>query len=113
MIFGKRIRLRALERDDLHLYVKWINDPEVREGVAMYLPFSMYEEEKWYEMTMAKPAAEHPMVIEIKNGDGWIPIGDCGFFKTRFTNRNGELGILIGAKEYWNQGTVVKRYNYC
>lgn len=104
MIYGNRIRLRAIEKEDLHHYVEWINDPEVRDGIAMYIPFSMYEEEKWYESTMAKPAAEHPMVIEIKNGDTWIPIGDCGFFELDLRNRRGELGILIGAKEYWNQG---------
>jgi len=104
MIYGERIRLRAMEKEDIPLYVKWINDPEVRDGVAMYIPFSSYEEEKWFESTMAKPGAEHPLVIEIKNGDSWIPVGDCGFFALDLRNRRGELGILIGAKEYWNQG---------
>ncbi|MBN1538240.1 MAG: GNAT family N-acetyltransferase [Anaerolineales bacterium] len=104
MIYGKRMRLRALEKEDLHLYVEWVNDPDVRGGVAMYLPFSMYEEEKWYESTMAKPAAEHPMMIEVKEGDSWMPIGDCGFFTLDHRNRSGELGILIGRKDYWNQG---------
>jgi RimJ/RimL family protein N-acetyltransferase len=29
MIIGERIRLRAMRRDDLPLFVEWFNDPEV------------------------------------------------------------------------------------
>ncbi len=104
MIFSERIRLRAMEKEDINLYVAWLNDPEVGDGIASYLPISKYEEEKWFESTMAKHAAEHPLVIEINNGDRWIPIGDCGLMEIDWHNRRGELGILIGEKEYWNQG---------
>ena len=46
MIYGNRIRLRAPERVDLPLFVNWLNDPEVRRGLARYLPISTAEEEK-------------------------------------------------------------------
>ncbi len=104
MIFGDRLRLRAIEKNDIDRFISWLNDPQVREGIAIFLPLSRYEEEKWFETTMAKPATEHPMVIEIHSGDNWIPIGDCGFFEIDWRNRFGELGIFIGEKEYWNQG---------
>ena len=33
MIIGDQIRLRAIEREDLPSFVKWLNDPEVRQGL--------------------------------------------------------------------------------
>ncbi len=44
MIYGERIRLRALEEEDLPLFVRWLNDPEVRQGLVIYLPLSIVEE---------------------------------------------------------------------
>jgi RimJ/RimL family protein N-acetyltransferase len=104
MILGNRIRLRAIEEKDIDRFIIWLNDPEVRKGLAIFLPLSRYEEEKWFESTMKKPACEHPMVIEINNGGSWLPVGDCGFFAIDWRNRNAEFGIFIGEKEYWNQG---------
>jgi len=36
MIFGKRVRLRALNQEDLPLFVEWLNDPEVVRGLTHY-----------------------------------------------------------------------------
>lgn len=47
MIYGERIRLRASERSDLQQFAAWLNDPEIRQGLAHYRPFSMVEEERW------------------------------------------------------------------
>ena len=41
MIYGKRIRLRGVEKRDIPKFYEWINDPEVTEGLAIYLPMSM------------------------------------------------------------------------
>ena len=32
MIYGERIRFRRAEKDDLPLFMEWINDPDVTEG---------------------------------------------------------------------------------
>ena len=48
MIFGKRVRLRAIEKDDLPRFVAWLNDPEVRRNLMLYQPLSMGQEELWY-----------------------------------------------------------------
>lgn len=104
MIIGERIRLRAPEREDLPRFVAWLNDPEVREGLDLYLPMSMVEEERWFENMLENPAAEHPMVIEIRVGDQWIPVGNCGFHVIDNRVRSAEVGIFIGEKKYWSQG---------
>lgn len=104
MIFGERLRLRAIERADLPLFVNWLNDPEVRRGLKMYLPLSLAEEENWYAGMLERPGDEHPLMIEVISEDGWVPIGNCGLFNIDWRIRVAEFGIFIGAKQYWNQG---------
>ena len=104
MIFGERIRLRAMKREDLPLFVVWLNDPEVRKGLMHYLPFSLEDEEAWYDGMRKNPLEERPLMIEIQVGDRWEPIGNCSIFGINWRVREAEFGIVIGAKEHWNQG---------
>ena len=104
MIYGERIRLRHIEREDLPRFVAWLNDPEVRQGLSLYLPLSQATEEQWFENMLKRPKDEHPFAIEIKAGEGWEMIGNCGIFSIDWRNRSAEIGIFIGEKRYWNQG---------
>lgn len=104
MIYGERIRLRAAERDDLPRFVAWLNDPEVVKYLGGGLPFSLVDEELWFESNQKAPAAEHVLVIEVKNGDGWKPIGNTSFMNIETINRAAEIGIFIGEKELWSHG---------
>lgn len=104
MIYGDRIRFRAIEREDLPRFVNWLNDPEVRENLALYLPLSMSHEESWFENMLKRPQEEQPMSIEIKQEGVWKPIGNCGYFNLDWRCRSGEVGIFIGEKQLWNQG---------
>ncbi len=78
MINGGSIRLRAVERADLPLFVLWLNDPEVRAGLEIFLPFSLAEEERWYERMLETPAAEHVLAIDHCEQDHWRLVGTCG-----------------------------------
>jgi diamine N-acetyltransferase len=102
MIYGDRIRLVAVEREDLPLFVDWINDPEVREGIMMYLPMSMAQEERWFEKMLDRPQDEQP--LEAREGDEWVKIGNMGFFDIDHRARSAEVGIMLGNKDYWNKG---------
>jgi RimJ/RimL family protein N-acetyltransferase len=104
MIYGKRIRLRGVEKTDVPKFYEWINDPEVIENLAIYLPMSMNDEEKWFEGVGQRDQAEKPLAIEAREDTGWKLIGDCSFFNIEWTNRTGELGIMIGDKTCWNRG---------
>ena len=104
MITGERIRLRAVERDDLPLFVAWLNDPEVTAGLSLYLPLSQADEEGWFEHMVNQPAEQHPLVIEIPGQDGWQAIGDCSFQFIDQHNRSAEIGIFIGQKDLWDKG---------
>ncbi len=104
MIYGDRIRLRAVSHDDLALFVEWLNDPEVRDGISIFLPMSQTHEEQWFEAMLKRPQEEHPLMIEIKDQDTWVPVGNIALFGIDWRSRNAEVGIMIGAKAYWNQG---------
>lgn len=109
MIYGERIRLRALEKEDLPKFVEWLNDPEVRENLFANHPFSKAAEEKWFENMLTQPLFEQPLCIDIKSNNEaeetiWHLIGNLSLMHISNTNRSAELGIMIGDKHHWNQG---------
>jgi diamine N-acetyltransferase len=104
MICGERVRLRSVEPEDLPRFVAWLNDEEVTQGLMIYLPLSMADEEDWYGAMRKRAADERPLVIEVREGEVWTPVGDCGFFNIDWRCRSAEVGIFIGEKRLWNQG---------
>jgi len=110
MIYGDRIRFRHAERSDIPIFVDWLNDPEVRQGIIMYLPVSQVEEEGWFENMCKRPVDERILCIEVRQPaaegkpESWKHIGNCGFNDMDWRNRSSEFGIMIGDKTAWNQG---------
>ena len=104
MIYGDNIRLRAIERQDLPRFVEWLNDPEVIQGLLFYLPMSLAEEEGWFENMLKRPPVEHPLVIDIHEGNEWVMIGNCGVHNIDWRCRSAEVGIVIGEKRLWGHG---------
>ena len=124
MIFGERIRFRAVEREDLTTFINWYNNPEVLRGTSVTLPLSMADEEEWFEKMRKLPADEHNLAIEVclprervdppgeREGEtvpeggeeSWKLIGSIGFFNLDQRNRSSEFGVMIGEKRYWNNG---------
>jgi diamine N-acetyltransferase len=124
MIIGDRLRFRAVEPEDLPIFLRWINDPEVRYGLGLYLPLSMADEQEWYDGVRKQSPDERNLVIEARSPapqggspaqpggspagpptePAWRMIGGTGFFNLDRRNRSAELGIMIGDKSYWNLG---------
>lgn len=104
IVYGKRVRLRGVERSDLEKFVEWINDPEVTRGLTLVLPMSSIDEEKWLESVMQRTQEAKPLVIDVKDGDTWRVIGNSSFFEFDWLARAAEVGIMIGDKSIWNQG---------
>lgn len=100
MILGQKVRLRAIEREDIPRFVRWLNDPEVLRYLTMYMPMSMAEEEKWFERQLEARDSK-VMAIETKEG---VHIGNIGIHDIDWKNRQGELGIFIGERTYWGLG---------
>ena len=104
MIYGERLRLRALERSDLEHFVKWLNDPEVTRGLSHVAPLSFAAEENWFDGMLTRSVHERPLMIDIRLGDEWLPVGDLGFSTIDWRASCAEFGIVIGEKAYWDQG---------
>ncbi len=103
MLFGKGVRLRAMERDDLPTFVRWFNDPEVRRFLLMYEPMSHVKEERWFESTLDR-RDEFLYAIEVNEGDAWVHIGNLGLHRVDWRNRTAGFGIVLGERDYWCRG---------
>lgn len=103
MIIGERVNLRPPEREDLPRFVNWFSDPEVRRHLLIYLPFSLAQEEKWFEQLLERIQRGDEVLLVIETRDG-KPIGNLGLHSINWKDRHAELGILIGEKSYWGQG---------
>jgi RimJ/RimL family protein N-acetyltransferase len=103
MVEGLKVRLRPIEREDLPTYVRWFGDPEVRHHLAMYLPFSLAQEEQWFEDLLQRLRDRTAVLLAIETLDG-VHIGNLGLVDVNWKDRNAELGITIGEKAYWGQG---------
>jgi diamine N-acetyltransferase len=105
MIYADRIRLRAVERDDIPRFVEWLNDPEVLAGLLINLPMATWDETRWFENLGNRPAEERPLAVDVRLPEGgWKHIGNVGLQQIEWTNRVAEFGIFIGDKACWNQG---------
>ncbi|HLA88563.1 MAG TPA: GNAT family protein [Anaerolineales bacterium] len=104
IIVGERVRLRAVEREDVKMFHEWVNDPEVTRGLGLYLPMSMTDEENWFEAMTKRDQNEKPLAIEVRKGRNWKLIGNCAVFGIEQVNRSAELGIMIGDKSEWDKG---------
>jgi RimJ/RimL family protein N-acetyltransferase len=103
MFIGEKVQLRPLERDDLPRFVRWFADAEVRRHLSIYLPFSLAQEERWFDSLLDRLKSEQTVLMAIETIDG-VLIGNVGLDAINWKDRNAELGIVIGEKEYWNQG---------
>ncbi len=106
MILGQKTRLRPIEKDDLPRFVRWFSDPEVRALIGKHLPVGQVQEERWFDRNLSA-GNEQTWAIDLQPEMAvgpWQHVGSCGFHTIDWLNRKGEVGIILGAKEYWGKG---------
>ncbi len=81
MIQGKKVRLRAIEREDISTFVKCVNDPELQRylGGTPY-PVSFAAEERWFEERLVD---EKSRIFAIETEEG-VHIGNIGLHNLDF-----------------------------
>ena len=111
VLTGERAALGPLRRDQLPLLARWINDPEVRRGLAYRGLANEDAELKWYEeMTEAgrapRPTAVAFAVHDAADGE-LVGVCDLGDIDHHFARAG--FGIFLGLRRGRGIGTDATR----
>ncbi len=101
-IVGQRCYLSPLSHEDAEAHARWENDLEVAIplGDEAYTPTSI---EKMHEQ-IDGALRNQSHVFSVVDLESELTIGRCMLFSLDPVNRSAMLGIMIGEKEYQNQG---------
>jgi RimJ/RimL family protein N-acetyltransferase len=92
---GRLTFLRAAERDDIPLFVRWLNDERTVRFLAARAPIGHAQEEGWLDGMLARQGHDSWFFVICSLSDD-RPIGTTGLFEVDLTNGNAGIGILIG-----------------
>jgi len=105
MLKGNKVQLREARRSDLQHFLKWFNDPEVTQYLAMYLPMTEMAEQKFIEeLGTTRVGTMAMFVIEAVEGDAPKPIGNTALSQISAKDHSAMFGIAVGEKDYWSRG---------
>jgi RimJ/RimL family protein N-acetyltransferase len=102
MLTGEKVRLRALEREDLDLRTAWDNDVELQLAAndVPPRPRSRLRRRQRFDEQLKH---DHDLVAFMIEVDG-KPIGECSLANFDQVARTCELGIAIGDRDYQGRG---------
>lgn len=103
MLRAERVYLRAAERSDIPLFVRWLNDAETASYVSMRAPMSVAMEEQWFNRMLDSQAKDAYLFVICRLEDD-TAIGTTSLFNIDRVNGNAGIGISIGEKELWGKG---------
>ena len=103
MFDGKQIYLRPLEREDLPLRVKWVNDPDVRKHLMFDYPISLAKTGAWFAKTLLDDTKRNFSVVDKASGQ---VVGMTGLIQIDIKHRRAQFYITLGEKEFWGKKIV-------
>ena len=99
MIYGSKIGLRAIEKNDLNYLRDWRNNPDFRKYFREWKEISEIEQYNWFDyVTKNKTESIMFSIIDLKEKQ---LIGCCGFTYLNWTIRSAELSIYIGFNDLY------------
>ena len=101
MLVGERVRLVPIEAEHLQAARRWVNDPEVAEGVLRCLPVHVRDQQRWYEAAVDRPDR---FVFAVETLPDGRHIGTTGLYHVDWIHRRGEFWLIIGQPEDRGQG---------
>lgn len=105
MIVGEHVRLRKLERSDLPLLHRWLNDADLMTW-ARFSPdhmSSLAAVEKEYERELAGEERDRT-TFTVEDRETGKPIGWCVMRTWDRKHVSTNVGIGLGEKEFWGKG---------
>jgi RimJ/RimL family protein N-acetyltransferase len=115
MIAGSKVRLREKRLADAPDDYAWQTDPELAElDAAPLLTISFQQYLSEYARELRYPSlTRQRFAVETHDGKH---IGNCSYYDINETKGEAELGIMIGDRNYWDNGygtsTVTTLVNY-
>lgn len=98
---GEKVALSLICREDLPIFVGWLNDPEVTIYLSMRRLITSEGEEEWYEKVRKDPRTRQFSIIALPEEE---VIGVTGLDRIDPYDRSATFGIFLGRKEYWGKG---------
>jgi len=95
--------LRPAERDDLALFVRWLNDDRTTRTLALRSPLSLALEEGWFGRLLEHHGNDVWHFVICRADDG-RPVGAIDLHDIDHVNGSASLGIVIGDPADTNQG---------
>ena len=97
---GEKVYLSPISTEDMDLFMKWVNDPEIGHTTTFHSRVISLTQEVEFVDSMAKGGNTFSIVTL----DGDRVIGNCSFFRVDNINRSAEVGIMIGEKDLQGKG---------
>ena len=102
-LIGNKCYLSPVRTEDAEKYFEWLNDIEVSVNLRAYnQQISLETEREYLEKFATNQVADYFFGIITKDTDTLV--GNCALMNPDFINRNAELGIFVGDKNYWGKG---------
>jgi [ribosomal protein S5]-alanine N-acetyltransferase len=110
MITNSRITLRKKRLSDAREDYAWQIDPElVRLDAAVVLDMTYQQYLAEYTFELCYPlSSRHEFGIDTLDGEH---IGNCVYYNVDQAEGKAEVGIMIGNRQYWNQGYGMEAIN--
>ncbi|GAJ97616.1 LOW QUALITY PROTEIN: GCN5-related N-acetyltransferase [Geomicrobium sp. JCM 19055] len=103
MLYSERLHLRKFTVHDAEIYHAWRTDEQVMKTTSLSLDDFTFEETKQFvqQVLVGHPQSKTYMIV---NTESNTPIGVISLIHMDTKNRNAEMIIDIGEKEYWGSG---------
>ncbi len=96
-LVGAKVRLRAIEPEDVPMLLRWFNESSAREWLMTRLPLSKANERAWAASAAISPATP-TFVVQTRTGK------DIGVTGLTLHGARAELGIALHETRYWGGG---------
>lgn len=97
------VYLRPPEKDDIDLFVLWLNDWRTGRTLGMRAPLSRAMEERWFDKMVEGQGKDGYHFVICRLADD-RPVGSVGLKDVNLIDGNAGMGISIGAEEDRGQG---------
>lgn len=105
MYYGEKVRLRALEMEDLDVILEHFNNLEIRQFLNSQIPMSRNAERQWLERsTTMDPWKDGGMTLAIEDKKTGEFLGTVSLFGISKQHKRAEFGIAVHKPENLGKG---------